>query len=243
MKKLLLAALAAVCIFTAGCADEVKKSKIDYDKYKSSEKVNNSVDYTYYDLIGAELTVVGKTDAKTYYFDANVKPLVDTHKYSLVNYIVQPIGDFVAFSYTLTDGDNIAAESGHVAYADDDAEIPENAVNVISLKSADKYYSYYVSKGEWTERTKPLNFSSLEVYETGKATAQYNVESVSGNIKLSMETVKYGDGKTMSLFFDSNGNLVAEGAYTDGAAKISRTAQISECDEDRLKGYIDAATK
>ncbi len=240
MKKLLSIALAAVCVFTVGCAKEVKKSTIDYDKYKSSDKVSESVDYTYYNLIGTDLTVVGQTDTKTYYFNTNVKALAGTKKYSVINYVPQQIGDFVAFNYTLVDGDNAALESGHVAYANDD--MPENVVLTISLKAGDKKYRFYASEGEWIELTKMSHISNVEIYEKGKATAQYNVKSADGNVQLYMETVEYGDGKTVSMFFDSKGNLVAEGYYKDGKAKISKTAKILECDEDRLKKYIEAAT-
>lgn len=241
MKKLLSIALAAVCVFTVGCAKEVKKNTIDYDKYKSSEKVK-SVDYNYYNLIGTDLTVVGQTDAKTYYFDTKVKVLTDTKKYSVINYIPQQVGNFVAFNYTLVDGDNAALESGYVDNADNDER--ENAVTFMSLKYGDVGYTYYASKGEWTEHTKIAisYFSNIEAYKTGKATAQYNVKSADGDVQLYMETVEYGDGKTASMFFDSNGNLVAEGYYKDGKAYISKTAKILECDEDRLKKYIEAAT-
>lgn len=240
MKKLLSMALAAVCVFTVGCAKDVKKAKIDYDKYKSSDKVIESVDYTYYNLIGSDLTVLGQTEAKTYYFDTNVKSLLDTKKYSVINYIPQQVGNCVAFNYTLVDGDNAVLESGHVAYENDD--MPENVVLSISLKTGDKQYSYYASKGEWTEHTRKHHILNAEIYETGKATAQYNVKSADGEVQLYMETVEYGDGKTKSMFFDPNGNLVAEGYNKDGKVYILRTAKILECDEDRLKKYIEAAT-
>lgn len=240
MKKLLSIALAAVCVFTVGCAKEVKKNTIDYDKYKSSEKVK-SVDYNYYNLIGTDLTVVGQTDAKTYYFDTKVKALTNTKKYSVINYIPQQAGNFVVFNYTLVDGDNAALESGYVDNADNNER--ENAVTFMALKCGDEGYTYYASKGEWTKHAKNAisYFSNIEVYKTGKATAQYNVKSADGDVQLYMETVEYGDGKTASMFFDSKGNLVAEGYYKDGTANISKTAKILECDEDRLKEYIEAA--
>lgn len=240
MKKLLSVVLAAACIFTVGCSKEVKKSTIDYDKYKSSDKVNESVDYNYYNLIGTDLTVIGKTDAKTYYFDTNVKALADTKKYSVINYVSQPVGDFVAFNYILVDGDNVVSEGGSVANTNEN--IPENIVTSISLKVGDKQYVYYASNGEWREKTRSTDFYNIEIYETGKATAQYNVKSADGNVQLYMETVEYGDGKTASMFFNADGNLVAEGYYKDGTATISKTAKILECDEDRINGYIDAAT-
>ncbi len=240
MKKVLSIALAAACVFTVGCAKEVKKSTIDYDKYKSSEKVNESVDYTYYNLIGADLTVVGQTDAKTYYFDTKVKALADTKKYSVINYVPQQVGDCVAFNYILVDGDNVALESGHVNYNDDN--IPENAVMAIMLRTNNNNYLYRAENGHWLEREKGSIDQHIQAYKTGKATAQYNVKFADGNVQLYMETVEYGDGKTASLFFDSKGNLVAEGYYKDGKAKISKTAKILECDEDRLKKYIEAAT-
>lgn len=240
MKKLLSIALAAACVFTVGCAKEVKKNEIDYDKYKYSDKVTESVNYTYYNLIGTDLTVVGQTDAKTYYFDTNVKALTDTQKYSIINYISQQFADFVAFNYILVDGDNAVLESGYVDYTDD--SMPENAVTSMILKTDGKYYSYYASNGEWKEKTKTSRLDNIEIYKTGKATAQYNVKSSDGEVQLYMETVEYGDGKTAAVFFDLDGNLVAEGYYNDVTAAILKTAQILECDEDRIKGYIDAAT-
>lgn len=240
MKRLLLVALAAACVFAAGCSKEVKKSTIDYDKYKYSDKVTESVNYTYYNLIGTDLTVVGQTDAETYYFDTNVKSLTDTQKYSIINYISQQFADFVAFNYLLVDGENAVLESGYVDYTDD--SMPENAVTSMTLKTQDKYYSYYASNGEWKEKTKTSRFDNIEIYKTGKATAQYNVKAPNGDVQLYMETIEYGDGKTAAVFFDSDGSFVAEGYYKDGVAAILKTAQILECDEDRIERYISEAT-
>lgn len=242
MKKLLLIALAAACVLSVGCSEEVKKSTVDYDKYKSSGDVSKDVDYTYYNLIGSDLTVVEKTDAKTFYFDTNVKKLTSEKKYSVINYVPQSVGDFVAFNYIIVNGEDSALESGHVAYKDNDNDMPENAVTSISLKTDDKYYVYYASNGEWKERKKSSHLNNVVFYETGKATAQYSVKAGKDDIKLYMETIEYGDGKTTSLFFDANGNLVAEGTYTDKTAKISKTAQILECDEERLAGYVKDVT-
>lgn len=240
MKRLLLVALAAACVFVSGCSEEVKKSTIDYDKYKYSDKVTESVNYTYYNLIGTDLTVVGQTDAETYYFDANIKAMVDTNKYSVINYVPQSVGDFVAFNYTLVDEENTVLESGYVSYTSDN--MPENAVLSILLKAGDKQYRYYASSGEWKEINRSSYLNNIDIYETGKVTAQYRVKSADGAVELYMETIEYGDGKTAAVFFDTEGNLVAEGYYKDGVAAISKTANILECDEERIQEYINAVT-
>ncbi len=242
MKKLLLIALAAACVLSVGCSEEVKKSTVDYDKYKSSDDVSKDVDYTYYNLIGSDLTVVEKTDAKTFYFDTNVKKLTSEKKYSVMNYVSQSVGDFVAFNYIVVNGEDSALESGHVAYKDDNNDMPENAVTSITLKTGGKYYVYYASNGEWKERKKSSHLNNVVVYETGNATAQYSVKADKDDTELYMETVDYSDEKTAAMFFDTKGNLVAEGYYKDGKAVILKTAKVLKCDEERLAGYVKDVT-
>ncbi len=243
MKKILVGILALACLCATGCTEEVEKSTVDYSKYETEDVITDSIDYTYYNLINAEFAISGQNDTTDYNYDANVRSLTSTNEYSVINYISQSVGEFVAYNYVMFDGDNSALESGHIAYTDD-SDMPENAVLSVTLNVGEDQYGFYVSTGEWKARDKKSSQVDdvSDLYANGTATGQYTVKDTDSGTELVMETIEYGDDSSACLFFDENGTLVAQGTYTTSAATITRTAKVTDADAEKLEEYVNAAT-